>query len=276
MSHFYTKLCDFDATFIEEVSTPTQANKYYAKFGERPVPSVTTVLGIKPNLGLSIWWDSQIAKLAREYQNLEIPVLRKMAYGMRTSPVDGTLITAADFGTQLHEEIENANHLLMAGDTYDNPDWNDYVSGWLEYVEQNEIEPIWAEWRLFDDTTMTAGTIDLVARVAGDRYELFDYKSRDMEEGKIKAYDKDCQQLAIEADIVRRRLNLPYTPRINTVAINTNTGETIVKQWKYEKQYEASQQYRKMAMAYWLVEMGVSAEDYLDMIGYNVSKKDAE
>ena len=147
---------------------------------------------------------------------------------------DGEMFESNAFGTFCHEQVEEWHrdpHFEF------DPNWEMYVHNW-----PNEFSQIWKpheestclepEVMVACPTLKTAGTVDLLAEDHAGRLALGDFKFRPH---KGKPYqqvrDKDCQQLAIEADIIRRERGLGYFPDCFSAVGCVETGAFYVKKW---------------------------------------------
>ena len=252
MAHFYD--CKNDPFLCLDITTPAQARKQRAVY-----PSVTTILGlIKDPFLDSIYRPRMITDLAREYPNHPWQELSKLCYGTREHPVTGDTIYSSDFGTAVHKEIED-----LLQDQYLNPNqqvrvetpWTQWAQGFLDWVEEEEIQPIATEHLVKCNRVKTAGSIDFIGRDKWGTVILADYKCRTNTKGKAKTYPKDCYQLAIEADIVRRQLSLDYIPQCRSVVIDCDTMDHHHKIWRIDECETGIKVFKNTAKVYWLTRM---------------------
>lgn len=220
---------------MEDVTTPAQARNFPSPF---VYASITTKLDVLPS-GMRNWRENRLIKLAQADPEADPEKIMEAAWGYREMP-DGSQVGSADFGTYVHSQIEDLNTALIKGHGSCglpvDPDWEKYTSGWLEWVCENSVEIVAAEEIICCHDMRVAGTMDCVARL-WDEIILCDYKSREGR-GKLKekAYEKDICQLAVSAKMYREKHGLPYTPRVYTVLIDTDTGETHCKLWTVKAQ----------------------------------------
>ena len=233
MSHFY------DAntwTLLPEVTTPSQARKHGNAYA-----SVTTKLGID-NEGLRAWESRMLVNLARQDHDAGMEELHERKFGYRTTP-SGELVTSSEYGTRLHAALEDSvNQCINEEEPItgweDTCDWSGAVDSIL-----SAIEPVdrytHTEVQIGNDELRTVGTIDLVFEKDEDTY-LADYKTRACN-GKpsSKIYDKDRNQLAIEAYMWWKNdwLQFPSDkmPKIMTVVYCTDSGKVHTKVWSDEQ-----------------------------------------
>ena len=142
---------------------------------------------------------------------------------------DGVEFDSNDFGTFCHNEIDKWHK----DQSYQfEHAWEMYVCGWPVRFGQIFSEVVAAETMVACKHLKTAGTIDLLALEQSGRVAFCDFKMRPHKGDAAKRVrDKDCQQLAIEADIYRRQNGLDYMPNCYSAIGCPDTGEWWVKQW---------------------------------------------
>lgn len=256
--HFYKQNKDGTWKLSKSVDTIAKARKSphtYAK-------SVTTMIGdMSPPLcvvtdeGYTNYSDYHIWRLGKEGVSYKDAQVHK--WGLRKCPETGDLIPSSDWGTRLHEHLEAINYLwqdtgaaIGTGNPYE--EWTDL---WADWLHKNDVEVIEAELMIGCTERKLAGMLDFVGKKDGKVF-LADYKSRAAEEGKLKtkAYDKDAQQLAIEARMVREQWNLDYEPRIYTVLFNTEKPEMHVHLWTEKAQEKHLDKAERLNQAWNLIE----------------------
>ena len=252
MAHFYD--CNNDPFLCLDITTPAKARKQ-----KKTYPSVTTVLGlIKDPFLDSIYRPRMITDLAREHEDLPWQELEKLCYGTREHPVTGDTIYSSDFGTAVHKEIED-----LLQDKYLNPNqerrvetpWTEWAMPFLEWVHREGVRPIATEHLVKCNRVKTAGSIDFIGKDKDAQVFLADYKCRTNTKGKAKTYPKDCYQLAIEADIIRRHYELPYMPACISVVIDCDTREHHHKVWTEKECLAGIEIFKLTAKLYWLTRM---------------------
>tara|TARA_R110000803_G_scaffold33627_11_gene73571 strand:+ start:545 stop:1306 length:762 start_codon:yes stop_codon:yes gene_type:complete len=233
MSHFYEKLDSGEIILRDDVTTAPQARKD----PQRCLSSVTTKLHVLPNDFLDIWRIKEAAKIARDDLDIPLDEIPKEVWGRRANPA-GVMIHSSDFGTTVHNHLEDACNALKNGVDHNAPEgWEKYVDPFMLHLFANCIEVLECEFMVADHRT--AGTIDLIVKGSDGLIELMDFKTRVGKapgDIKTKAYDKDAAQMAVEAEIYMNDLSLSYLPRINSVLIDCITGETHVKKWTVKAQ----------------------------------------
>ncbi len=228
---FYEQAKDGTLKVLKTVTTPSAARKRIQE-GRNIYPSLTTVLGIAPkDEHFQRWCDERLVELARKFPNKSVDELVDDRWGFAQHP-DGHTVRSREFGTELHAQLEEANRHLKEGSDYRNETWDKWVQPWLAYCEKEGVEPVEMEYRVCDEGHNVAGMLDLVAKCNGTFF-LFDYKCR-----FSGANDKDCQQLALSADIIEGQWGLGHTPKIRTVLINPETAELKIHRWTAKKQLD--------------------------------------
>jgi hypothetical protein len=223
--HYYSKTKDGRITLSKSVTSPATARKSKTKV----YASVTTKLAYMPSPFMDGWKDREIVRLARENPDLSLEELQDLRWGTRTMP-DGSTVSSSEFGTLVHEQLENATLSLIDGADYHNLEWLCYYRPFLSWLSAEQITPTHAEFKVCSDRYNTAGTLDGVG-IKDGKVILWDFKCRAGENLKTKAYLKDCCQLAVEADIVRSDWGLDYMPRIHTIIVDADSGAVHDKAW---------------------------------------------
>jgi len=106
--------------------------------------------------------------------DVEIPsvttILKKSdVYSDYSAVPEHILMRAADIGTTVHKAVEDwvlEDALLVT----DDDSANAYLDGFVQFVQENDFEPIHSEIQLYDPDLWYAGTVDLVCRVNGKLY----------------------------------------------------------------------------------------------------------
>lgn len=252
MAHFYD--CTQDPFLCLDITTPAKARKQ-----KRIYPSVTTVLGLVKDPFLdSIYRPRMITDLARQYPDLPWQELEKLCYGTREHPVTGDTMYSSDFGTAVHKEIEDIlqNEYLDTGEEPRSASaWTEHANAFINWVEDNGVKPIATEHLVKCNRIKTAGSIDFIGKDIEGKIFLADYKCRTNTKGKAKCYPKDCYQLAIEADIIRRQHSLDYLPGCISVIIDSDTKEHHHKNWSLDECKKGIQIFKSTAKLYWLTRM---------------------
>ena len=199
-------------------------------------PSVTTKLKLPSSEFLDGW--RQRKAILYTQQNPKLPNESQEDYEKRIDYLvwqprvrwDGVEFSSNDFGTQCHAELEKWHE----DQSYEfHRDWEFNCHGWPDTFRHHFSSVVEGEMMVACRLLKVAGTVDLLAieQVSG-MYALCDFKFRP-HEGKpeTKARDKDCQQLALEADIIRRKMGLSYLPNCYTAIGCVDTGSWHVKLW---------------------------------------------
>ena len=253
MSHFYS--CDdiLNPQFEEDILTPAQARKV-----KKVYPSVTTVLGIVKDAFLdSIYKPRMITQLAREYPYLAWQEIERLTYGTREHPVTGEEIQSSEFGTTVHKVIEdfiNHDYLEMGESPQDTP-WNEWAMPFVEWVHESGVKPVACEHIIASNRIKIAGSVDFIGYDSDDKLFLADYKCRTNTKGKAKCYDKDCQQLGIEAYMMMKEHKLDYLPECISVIIDCDTKKHYHKVWSEEELDKGIKVAKKCAELYWMLRM---------------------
>ena len=245
MSHFYTS--SKNPQFLEDVTTPHQALKK-----GRAYPSVTTVLGIvKDDFLDSIYMPRKLVDLAREHPTQHYSVLKEWCYGFREHPFTGEMISSSEFGTAVHKRIED---WLMDGEG-EATAYDDWASPFISWVNEEGVQVVDCEYIVSDSRFKIAGSIDFIGLDKDEKVFLADYKCRTNTKGKAKCYDKDCQQLGIEAYMMMKEHKLDYLPGCISVIIDCDTKKHYHKVWSEDELDKGIKVAKKCAELYWMLRM---------------------
>jgi hypothetical protein len=249
MAHFYD--CNNEPFLNEDVTTPAQAKKKTKVY-----PSVTTILSImKDSFIDNIYRPRMMTDLARKYPDLVWQEIEKLCYGTREHPVTGDTVYSSDFGTAVHHEIEKqVSEIIVPTDEWEEDCWSEFAYPFVEWINDNKVIPVGVEELVTCDKIKTAGSVDFIG-YKDDKVILCDYKVRTNTKGKAKTYPKDCYQLAIEADIIKRKSNLDYLPECISVIIDADTREHHHKVWKDAEKKNGIQIFKDCAKLYWRTRM---------------------
>lgn len=204
----------------------------------------------------------RILDLHDQHPKLSLSELKELSYGERQCPDTGKLIPSSDFGTALHDRLEQACLLIRdgVGQNVKGSGYYPWVEPWLQWLEKNKITIVDCELTMGCRKRKLAGMLDFIGKKDG-RVFLADYKSRearDLAQLKSKAYyDKDDMQLAIEARMVQEQFELDYLPRIYTVLFNTNEPMMHVKLWTERAQAKAEKRFGSLNTFYnqWVLDI---------------------
>ena len=194
-------------------------------------PSVTTILGIIPNSFIDIWKVKRAIELKGNDPELDYEAIVQIMWGQPICPAIGKKIASSDFGTAGHDRVEKLINAHLDGEDLESDPYDEFAKPVVEYILDNDFEPVATEELISCHKMKIAGRLDLVARKAG-KICLLDYKFRDLtgrDTGKF--YDKDCYQLAIESHMYMNSSGLDYKPDIYSVCICNATGRVFVKKW---------------------------------------------
>lgn len=247
MAHFYDCNDTLDAFLREDISTVAQARKVRAIY-----PSVTTVLSIcKDEFLDGIYKPRMITDLARENPHLPWQEVERMTYGTRQHPLDGRSIPSSDFGTAVHKRIEELVQAKLHGHDLPECPYNEWATPFLDWIEEEQVKPVATECIIADRLLKIAGSVDFVGYDYEGNLFLADYKCRTNTRGKAKVYEKDCEQLAIEAFMIQRQHDLPYTPACRSVVIDCETKKHFHYEWNSEEVKKGIANAKLMAKLYW-------------------------
>jgi hypothetical protein len=184
-----------------------------------------------------IWKPKKIVQLARIFLSYTVEKILDLMYGVCSHPLTGETIPISEFGTAVHERIEeHVNAWLEGAELERDHPYDPWAYSAIQWMQKNNIEPISSELSVACHTSQTAGTIDLVAKKDG-KVILADYKNRRLgAKLKAKAYEKDCCQLAIGAQVVKEQVGLDYDPETFTLCIDVETGKLVQKKWQHSTQ----------------------------------------
>jgi len=246
VSHFYD--CK-DEPFLTNANTPSQAKKINA------FPSVTTVMGIIKDPFLDgIWTPNKFVELARAEEEWDMDEIFRRKFGMRESPVDGSEITASEFGTSVHNRLEiHVNDMIEGRTPTMDTDWDSWAEPFIKFLVDNKIEPIKAEMVAWDPEIQVAGSVDFVGKMPDGKYFMADYKCRDCKGRGGKFYEKkDCTQLAIESWMLARMWDLEYLPWITSVCIDIGSKKHYHKEWTWKQMQKGIERFKLTAEIYWM------------------------
>jgi len=253
MAHFYNCEVISDPTFNPDIETPAQARKH-----RKVYPSVTTVLGIVKDAFLdSIYKPRMMAQLAREKPNLHWKDIERLTYGTREHPITGEMIESSQFGTTVHKVIEDhINYFwFQQGQHPEDTAWNKWAEPFVQWVEATGVKPISCERVVANNRIKIAGSVDFIGHDAEGKLFLADYKCRANTKGKAKVYEKDCQQLAIEAWMLQMEHGLGYLPACRSVIVDCDTAEHMHHNWPKDDLIKGIKVAKKCAELYWLLRM---------------------
>ena len=236
---FYKLNDDGTVQFQKSIRTASQARKASGLI----VASITSKLSSYPNEHLVKWRESGLVDLAHMLPEATYEKLSHLVWGIATCLKTGETIPVSEFGTNVHAAIESRlNSLRDTGEPTIDASSSAYFShsqGFIDYVQENNIEVLQTEYAIGCDKLLVAATADFIGKLDG-KVALWDFKCRS---GKTllknRAYEKDCMQLAVTAKMVEEQWKLEYTPRIFTVPVDRISGETYVKCWTERAQAKA-------------------------------------
>ena len=253
MSHFYN--CKKEPTFEPEVATPHQAKQKGAKV----YPSVTTVLGIVKDQFLdSIYKPRMMYQLTMERAGNSWQEIERLTYGTRTHPVTGDQIPSSEFGTSVHETIEDMINSLIYDQKRECPhnyDYDEWATPFYDWVLENKIKPLACEKIISNDYVKIAGSVDFIGHDDEGSLFLADYKCRTNTKGKAKTYAKDCEQLAIESWMLMKQHKLDYLPNCISVIIDCETKEHHHRTWSDDEMQWGIKNAKLASKIYWAKRM---------------------
>ena len=253
MAHFYNCNDIRNPEFEPDIETPAKARKQHKVY-----PSVTTVLGIVKDAFLdSIYKPRMITSLAREHPILAWQEIERLTYGTRTHPITGDTIESSEFGTTVHKVIEeHIDYGFLHSDQQPKSSvWDEWALPFLEWIQAEGVEPIACERIIANNRIKIAGSVDFIGHDSEGKLFLADYKCRTNTKGKAKTYDKDCQQLAVEAFMLMKEHNLAYLPSCISVIIDCDTKKHYHREWKQDEMQNGIKIAKKCAELYWLLRM---------------------
>lgn len=197
--------------------------------------SVTTKIGVLKDPFIDGWRMKGLILTAEKNPRMSdekdgdwIDRIDAMLWGQPTR-WDGVQFQSSEFGLAVHAELEewNKNPQYQI-----DPAWEPYTRGWREWYGNYVERTIEAEYMAVSHELRTVGTIDFLGVKKDGSVALCDYKARECAaKGVGKFYFKDCMQLAIEADIIRKERGLDYMPECWSMCICANTGTLYAKKW---------------------------------------------
>jgi hypothetical protein len=228
MAHYYQ--CTNNPFLREDIQTPAQARKHRCVY-----PSVTTVLGIVKDSFLDeVYKPRKMVELAREDIFSSWQDIAQLTYGLRPHPSTGEMMPSSEFGTAVHQRIENLINAALGGNEINDCPFEKWARPFLRWIEDNEVTALATEYLISDRQIKIAGSIDFIGKDKDGAVFLADYKCRSNTNGKAKVYDKDCEQLAIEAFMLQKKYSLEYTPKCRSVIIDCETAEHMHHEWSPE------------------------------------------
>lgn len=249
MAHFYD--CKNEPTFDPDVGTPFQAKKK----GSKIYPSVTTVLGIVKDEFLdSIYKPRMMYELTLKGAGNSWQEIERLTYGTRTHPETGDTIQSSEFGTSVHETIEDMINSLIYDQKRELPhnyDYDEWATPFYEWVLDNNIKPLACEKVVSNSFFKIAGSVDFIGYDEGGSLFLADYKCRTNTKGKAKTYAKDCEQLAIESWMIMKDHKLDYLPKCISVIIDCDTREHHHRTWSEDEMKWGMKNAKLASKIYW-------------------------
>lgn len=246
MSHFYN--CK-EEPFLTEANTPSQAKKVDA------YPSVTTVMRIIKDPFLDeIWSPKKYVELARQDESYTMHDIERLKYGMRVSPIDGSEVTASQFGISVHNRLEAHTNNMADDIPLDlSSAWDDWAIPFVDYIKENNITPIASEFITWNKELRVAGSVDFIGKHTDGKFFLADYKCRDCKGRGGKFYEKkDCTQLAIESYMLAKMWNLNYLPEAISVCIDIVSKKHYNKLWTTKQMEKGIKRFKLAAEIYWM------------------------
>ena len=251
MAHFYNCKDAQNPLFEENVGTPFQAQKK----GKKVYPSVTTVLGIiKDEFLDSIYKPRMMYELTLQGKGSCWQEVERLTYGTRTHPDTEETISSSEFGTSVHETIEDMINSLIYDDIRQLPHdhtYDEWGTPFYEWVLENNVKPIACEKLVSNNRIKIAGSIDFLGYDEEGMLFLADYKCRTNTKGKAKTYAKDCEQLAIESYMVMKDYKLDYLPSCRSVIIDCDTKGHHHRVWTDEEMKWGIQNAKDASRIYW-------------------------
>lgn len=251
MAHFYNCKDSLNPVFEENISTPFQAKKK----GTKIYPSVTTVLGIiKDEFLDSIYKPRMMYELTLQGKGSCWQDVERLTYGTRTHPHTEEIISSSEFGTSVHETIEDMINSLIYDRIRDLPHdyyYDEWGTPFYDWVIENNIKPIACEKLVSNNFLKIAGSIDFLGYDEDDKLFLADYKCRTNTKGRAKTYAKDCEQLAIESYMIMKDYKLDYLPSCRSVIIDCDTMKHCHRVWTEEEMKWGIQNAKHASKIYW-------------------------
>ena len=121
-------------------------------------------------------------------------------------------------------------------------------------MDENDIKPKATEYIAVDHQLKIAGSIDFLGEDSDGKMFLADYKCRSTED-RGKFYDKDCQQLAVEANAIKKIFELDYLPECRSICISTDNKKHFHKVWKDKDVKKHLKTAQLAAKIYWNTRM---------------------
>lgn len=186
-------------------------------------PSITTILKERANPGLDTWKMNQIfdavSKNARGIDENE------EQYRSRIAEIAGkTGKDAADFGTRLHDALDEYPQMTMDADL------KPYIEAFGPSYHKHVKHRVASEIMLADPDVGVAGRTDLIADTHEWGLAIIDYKTSKFKRGKASFWDSYRVQLAFYAKAYQKQLGLKDPPAIINVGINSE--EPMEPVWK--------------------------------------------
>ena len=251
MAHFYNCEDSLNPEFEPKINTPHQAKKKSAKI----YPSVTTVLGIiKDDFLDSIYKPRMMYELTLQGAGSCWQEIERLTYGTRTHPDSGEQISSSEFGTSVHETIEDMINSLIFDEIRNLPHdhyYDDWGTPFYDWVIENNVKPVACEKLVTNNRIKIAGSIDFIGYDDEGTLFLAEYKCRTNTKGKAKTYAKDCEQLAIESYMLMKQHKLDYLPSCRSVIIDCETKEHIHREWTEEEMKWGIQNAKDASRIYW-------------------------
>ena len=151
----------------------------------------------------------------------------------------------------MHARIEDLIQAQLHDYEIGESPYQEWAAPFLEWMQACEVKPIATECVVADKLIKIAGSVDFIGYDNEGKLFLADYKCRTNTKGKAKVYEKDCEQLAIEAFIVQKQHDLPYTPECRSVIIDCETKKHWHHVWNTKDVKQGIANAKLMAKLYW-------------------------
>jgi hypothetical protein len=247
MSSFFSQSSHWYIPAADGTITPAHDFGLREARKAKAFPSVTTVLKAKANPFLETWKQNQIFEAV--VKNPAAIGEDPDAYKDRIDIIASSKgKAAAEFGTRLHDALDNYPQLPLESDL------QDYVLKFGPEYDKVVKSRIASEIMLVDMDIGVAGRTDLVADTFEYGPVIIDYKTSKFKKGKPNFYSSYICQLAFYAKAYQKMNNLSEPPMIANLGINSETPEAPV--WKFYTRAEQEQGYAEfLATAFlWFAE----------------------
>jgi hypothetical protein len=201
-------------------------------------PSVTTIeKSIRANPTLARWITAEVVKACVEYPKMDTEKIDD--YIARIGTASGKIAgTAADFGTRLHDAIENYPSIPV------DQEIRPFYDAFTPWIDENIETIICSEEMVAHRGIGVAGKLDMIAHHKRHGRVVVDFKSQGIK-AKANFYDSWPRQLAFyeKAKVLDPDVFVSDTRILSVVINSVAPSAPIEKLWTKEEQLQGWQEF---------------------------------